>query len=147
MFPRPLTPALILAAALALLVGCSRRLKIADSAYAGPRIELRSPGSTAGGGPRDQVGRVAGGRKHVLAVLSPSSGWTVVFDREQRFFDRTDLYLTLRRPNPAELQTQAIVVQEIATTADASIPARVYARVLDFAQTASNQPYELAVRE
>ncbi|MFN0131234.1 MAG: hypothetical protein ACKVW3_01680 [Phycisphaerales bacterium] len=132
----------IAAALVALAAGCSSsRPKIADSAYAGPRIELRTPARASSGA----VAVERGGRKHVVIVLAPSSGWAVGFDREDRAFDRTDIYITLRRPNPAELQTQAIVTQEIATPADATRPARVYARVLDFDAPARSQPYELAV--
>ncbi len=99
----------------AILGGCASgdRVSISDSAYQGPEITR----STAAG-------------KHTLILTAPSGGWSFRVDRAERKLDSTRLFATARRPNPAYMQTQALVTHEVTTEVAADQPITVFARVL-----------------
>ena len=68
--------------------------------------------------------------KHTLILTAPSGGWSFRVDRAERKLDSTRLFATARRPNPAYMQTQALVTHEVTTEVAADQPITVFARVL-----------------
>jgi hypothetical protein len=80
--------------------------------------------------------------QHRVLLSAPSGGWGLRLDQTIRRFDHTDVFITLVRPNPAYMQTQAVVSQEVGTGVDpASGPIRVYARILAHDAIPGSQPY------
>ncbi|MEX2219558.1 MAG: hypothetical protein WD749_12465 [Phycisphaerales bacterium] len=79
--------------------------------YAGPPVAVDSSGP-----------------QHILIFTAPTGGWAVQLDQTVRDLDRTRVYVTTRRPNPAFQQTQALVDHRIATTVPPETPIEVYIR-------------------
>lgn len=69
---------------------------------------------------------------HIIVVEAPSGGWLVTLDGVYEAFGRRDAYITIQRPNPLGMHTQAIVEQHVATFVPTSTPIRVLARVVDY---------------
>ena len=100
-----------------LLTGCSKELKINPEAYRGPA--LTSEAETG---------------KHLVVATLPSPGWQVEIDATRETADGTDVYITLRRPNPAGVYTQQLVTQRVLTTVDAGEAITVLARIADYSE-------------
>lgn len=110
----------------AAVTGCASgdRVSISDSAYQGPEIT-----------------RSAAAAKHTLILTAPSGGWSFTVDRTERTLDSTRVFATARRPNPAYMQTQALVSHEVTTGVAADRPITVYVRILEHDQgTGAYQP-------
>ena len=118
---------LILAAGLG---GCSRGVRTEPGAFEGPEIGLT------------QVDAI-----RVVTADAPSSGWAVSHDQTRDRLDAQEVFVTLRRPNPAYLYGQAIVRHQIITPVRADYPIRVFGRVVDFDDEKSGAPYRLAVED
>jgi hypothetical protein len=65
-------------------------------------------------------------------------------DQSRREFESTQVFMTVVQPNPAYMQTQALVTHEVATGVAADRPIAVYARVLRHDEEAG--PYVLVRR-
>jgi hypothetical protein len=100
------------------LAGCSSGLKVAPEAYRGPVL----------------TGGAASG-VHLIVAELPSPGWSVEIDATRESADRTDVYLTLRRPNPAAVYPQQAVSQRAVTRVDEAEPLGIVARVVDYGST------------
>jgi hypothetical protein len=118
----------VCAAVFTALAGCSRDLKINPEGYRGPRLS-----------------RAADGGKHLVVAELPSPGWAVELDATRQRADGTDVFVTLRRPNPAGVYTQQVVTQRMITRVDASEPLGILARVVEYAEE-SDKAYRLADR-
>ncbi len=103
--------------------------RITDGAYEGPPLSI------------DQTGRTA-----VVVMEAPTPGWSVTVDRSSEARDHWQAFVTIRRPNPAYMYAQMIVKQNLLTTVESRRPLRVYARVLEFADQATDGEYREAVR-
>lgn len=114
-------------ALLSLLCSCSGSVRFpskTSEAYGGPPLALASTPP-----------------QHRVILTAPSAGWSFLMDQSRRAFDHTDVFLTIIRPNPAYMHTQAQVHQEAATDIDPSEPVVIYARVLAHDAKAGDQAY------
>lgn len=104
-------------AALLVLEGCAsgnRPPRAKDSGYAGPPISVEESGS-----------------QHIVVLTAPTAGWSFSLDEVRDRMGGKDVFVTVRRPNPAYLHAQAEVVQNLGTEVASNVPLEVYARVLD----------------
>ena len=81
-------------------------------------------------GPPLSVGQV--GDEHLVVLTAPTAGWTFSLDEVRSRMGGKDVFVTVRRPNPAYLHPQAVVEQNLGTRVPLSDPIDVYARVLDY---------------
>lgn len=72
------------------------------------------------------------GLEHVLVALLPNPGYRFTLDWTGESFNRRDLFVTFRRPNPAVMYPQVIVEQRLATGVKSQVPIAAYARLIDF---------------
>lgn len=119
------------AASLAIVLGgsgCAGRSAVQDSApYAGPPIEIDSAGPT-----------------HHVVMHAPTSGWAFTLDRVDEVRGGREAFVTIRRPNPAMIYSQAIVEQRIGTGVPATTTLRVLARVQEFTDAPASGAYRQA---
>src|SRR5262249_14283176 len=83
--------------------------------------------------------------QHVVVMTAPTSGWGFGLDRTRREFGRIDVFVTATGPDPAVIQSQALVRHEVGSTVPTSNAIDVYARVLSHGEKASDQPYRLVL--
>ena len=100
------------------LVGCGSDGMIAPERYSGPALVAQ---------PLD--------RQHLLVATTPGSGWEVEIDQTRKTADNTEVYVTLRRPNPAAAYAAGPVEQRVLTRVPADQPLGILARVLDYGTT------------
>ncbi len=109
-------------------VGCASQAAPPDVSadrYAGPPIHLA----------QDPSGQI-------IVVESPSGGWAITLDGVYDAFQRRDAFITVMRPNPLGMHTQAVVEQRIATFVPSNIQLRVLARVVPYTvKIDPDQPY------
>ena len=99
------------------VAGCGGSdLKVAPEAYRGPGI---------GHQPLDAT--------HLILAETPGAGWGVEIDATRKTADGTEIYVTLRRPNPVAAYALEPVKQRVLTRVSAEQPIRILARVLDYA--------------
>lgn len=85
---------------------------------------------------------------HEVIFTAPSPGWTISLDRSLDRFERRELFVTIRRPNPAYAYAQVVVEQRLATNAPSTTQTALYARVIDFTAEAKHVTYEeVAIEE
>jgi hypothetical protein len=85
--------------------------------------------------------------EHVAVFSSPSPGYQATFTRMMDGPGRKEVFVTLRKPNPAVVYAQVVVEQRVATPAPSKWPVWVYARLLPFdAKDTSDAPFGLAAR-
>lgn len=132
LFPgaRAATAALCALACTIQLVGCASQAAPPDVAadrYAGPPIHLEEDSSG-----------------HIIVVESPSGGWSITLDGVYEAFQRRDAFITIMRPNPLGMHTQAVVEQRLATFVPTNVPLRVVARVLPYSvKIEDDKPYSV----
>ena len=127
---RPLHARIALVALLgvSLQIGCWARQSVNPEVrgrYHGPPLVL-TPG-TAG---------------HDVVFTAPTPGWSISLDRSVERFERREIFVTLRRPNPAYSYAQVTVEQRLATGAPTSTTVALFARVIAFEAHAKHVPYE-----
>ncbi len=92
-------------------------------------------------GPEVEVGR--SGDMHAVRVTVPTGGWTLEGDRVELGHRSGSAYLTLRRPDPDRMQTQALEELDVVLGVPAGQGLAVYMRVVDPEQPAEGAPYRL----
>ena len=103
--------------------GCGSDLRVNPEAYRGPSLEKESLDSV-----------------HVLIAEVPGAGWQVDIDETRRTADNTEVYVTLRRPNPAAAYPADPVSQRVVTRVPIDRPIGILARVMSYADH-ENRPY------
>jgi len=95
--------------------GCASgdRITIGTQLYDGPPIELTTTG-----------------QQQIVKLTAPTGGWTFRLDTTRPQLDHTEVFVTAVRPDPAFMQTQALVTHELATGIAPGRPVRVYGRTL-----------------
>ena len=83
--------------------------------------------------------------QHVVVLTAPTSGWQFTLDATRQIYQRTNVFVTLVRPNPAWIFTEAQVEQEAATAVDPAQSIQVYARVLPYGTEPGTQSYKPAL--
>lgn len=96
--------------------GCGSDLKVNPEAFRGPMLSHTTAGDA-----------------YMLVAEMPSPGWAVEIDATRPTAERSDIYVTLRRPNPAAVYTQQIVTQRVLTRVGTERPLGILARVVGFA--------------
>jgi len=99
-----------------------------DVGYTGPPLDLKV---------------VAG--EHVVVLTAPTAGWTFSLDEIRPRMGGTNAFVTIRRPNPAYLVTQAQVEQNLGTGVSTAESIDVYARLLDYDDKGKSLNYYFAV--
>ncbi|MDX9912833.1 MAG: hypothetical protein RBS39_13495 [Phycisphaerales bacterium] len=129
---------------LALVAGCSSSPRVEPIVSGGGPVTGSTRGEIASHyeGPPIRVEGVAGAQQ--VIVEAPSPGWAVTLDDVRPGSVRSEVRVTITRPNPQFLYPQMVVTQRIATGLDAGAPALVGVRVLDFAQSGHEVPYVAA---
>jgi len=84
------------------------------------------------------------GPNHIIALTAPSSGWGIAFDQSHLHFDYAEVFITVTRPDPALMHTQAQVIQHLDTSVATERPLEVWAKVEDFGSK-THAPYAKAV--
>lgn len=85
------------------------------------------------------------GPEHVLVAHLPNPGFRFTLDATRERFNRRDVFVTLRRPNPTVLYPQIVVDQRLSTTVKPETPITVYARLVEFDDPNSTVPHALAI--
>lgn len=119
-------PALLAGALLsgAFLAGCHSGPEIADNdPYRGPDLRVDSS--------RDQ---------HQIVMTAPTGGWTITRELARQDASGFEVFVTITRPNPRFVQTQAITEQRLATGVSSREAMTVYARQVEFDETPAG-PY------
>ena len=113
------------------LGGCggSNLPSITEGNYEGPPLSI------------DQSGRAA-----VVFMEAPTPAWGLTLHRTSQARDHWQAFVTVRRPDPSYMYAQMIVRQNLLTTVESRQPLRVYARILDFADQATDGEYREAAR-
>ncbi|MEL6328065.1 MAG: hypothetical protein AAFR38_00240 [Planctomycetota bacterium] len=95
-----------------LLAACSPKWEIAEAPYEGPPLGLAQREGN-----------------HAVVLQAPSAGWNLRIDRERRQDDLHEIFVTVRRPDPAffhaQVETQQIALSNVQSSNPASLVARV----------------------
>ena len=68
---------------------------------------------------------------HVATFTTPSGGWGVKLDHTEEAVGHTNAFVTLTRPDPDQMVTQAIVEQSVSLNVALDATVHVYARIVD----------------
>lgn len=79
--------------------------------------------------------------KHLLVMQAPSPGWSVRLDRTERTEQGKRVYITIRKPDPAYLYTQQIVLMRTLTSVSTDSNIEIAGRLLDFDESTKNKGY------
>lgn len=79
--------------------------------------------------------------RHVVAVRAPSGGWSLHIDKDERTPLGRRVFVTIRRPDPAFMHTQALVDHNAITDVPVSTPVEIVARVLDHNEDPRHRVY------
>jgi hypothetical protein len=99
-----------------------------DAAWNGPEIWLEST------------------PQWTVVAKAPTGGWTVTLDQLMEQRGRTEVFVTLKRPNPTFLVTAAEVEQRVITPHKNNIPVWVYARIQNFKGEPKDGSFSLAAK-
>lgn len=69
--------------------------------------------------------------RHLVVMQVPTGGWTLGVDNTEVTPDGRRVHLTVRRPDPAFMHTQAFVELRVLTDVPLDTPIELVARVLD----------------
>ncbi len=130
--PRRIALTLAAATGLSFIAGCfgSVRGPVIDAtSYDGPAITIDSSQ-----------------REHIAAITAPTGGWRCTLDQVRDAYRAQRVFITLRRPNPALYNTQALVEQRIGTTVPRDKNVEVFARVIAFDDLSPETPYRAATK-
>lgn len=111
----------------AVSTGCAARPTVVDASarpYDGPPIRLEH--STRG---------------HRAVIEAPTAGWSLELDSVADAPGRTDVFVTIRRPDPGFAYSQAVVTQRLATGVRPAENVRLLARVLAHDASGRGVPY------
>lgn len=78
-----------------------------------------------------------GERTHIATFTMPTGGWGLKFDRSRERFDAHQVFVSLRRPDPNEVTSQAVVDQSVDTRVRHAHDVEVYARIVGDEQPGS----------
>lgn len=76
----------------------------------------------------------------------PIGGWRVMLDQVMEQRGHTEVFITLRPPNPSFIVTPSPVQQRVATPIRQNVVLWVYARQQNWAGTPSSGPFSLAAK-
>ena len=106
----------LLAAAVLAVTGCSSKL-----------THIMEPGDFAGPSMRMDSTSVV----HVATFTTPSGGWGVRLDHTEEDVGHTNAFVTLTRPDPDQMVTQALVDQSVSLNVALDATVHVYARIVE----------------
>ena len=124
--------ALCLGALPCLEIGCGggKALPVVSvDPYVGPPVSLDGSGET-----------------YTVIARTPTPGWVATLDRVVEQYRRKDIYVTLRRPNPAYYYAQNQVDQQLGTSVLSADAVTLYVRILDHDEPTGNQTYDKATQ-
>jgi hypothetical protein len=105
--------------AASLLAACSasgpRPPRGNETGYSGPSISINTAAA-----------------EYVVVLKAPTAGWSFSLDEVRDRMGGKNVFVTVRRPNPAYLHAQAEVEQNLGTRVSSSESITVFARVLEY---------------
>lgn len=119
-----------LAAAASFLCGCSTSQRSGPAATTSPSM----PG----------IGLDSSGESHIIVFTAPTGGWSFSADRAEDVQGQSNVFVTMRRPNPRFVYPQMLVEHRIATQTPGSDRISVFARILEHDEPAGRGGYSLA---
>lgn len=125
-----------------LTTGCSllpwgnNKVTITAPDPAVPPIRLDQSGGTGGVG-----GAGGSGGRHLLIMQVPTGGWSFTIDKAEITPEGRRIFVTVRRPDPAFMHTQAFVELRALSEVPADTPVEIVARVLDRHQKTDSRVY------
>lgn len=111
-------------------------------AACGSSAEVLEPSPGAFAGPPLRAEILAG--EHVVVATLPTPGYEFTLDGTREAFQSEDVFVTLRRPNPAVLYPQVLVDLRLSTGVPRRRSVRVYARQLDYTAR-EGEPFKQAL--
>ena len=78
---------------------------------------------------------------YLLVAQVPTPGWEIELDATRLGADRTDIFVTLRRPNPVAAYPSNAVTQRVLTRVSTDHPLGILARVMPFGSE-EDRPYQ-----
>jgi hypothetical protein len=82
--------------------------------------------------------------EHVVAIVVPSGGWELLGENIDREFRDNRVYVTLVRPDPEMMHTQARMSFNVTTGVRADEPLAVYVRIVDHGAEPNDARFVLA---
>ena len=82
--------------------------------------------------------------QHALSIVVPTGGWEVQGERVFRYSMDNRIFLTLVRPDPAEMQSQSLVQFDVTPGVKIDEPLAVYVRVVEHDSDPDDSPFALA---
>jgi hypothetical protein len=101
--------------------------------------EVRIDTITPWTGPSVELREMQGER--IVVFTASSGGWAARFDRARPAHNETHVFVTLTRPDPSRMVTQALTEHAVKTSVDAGEPLTVYARIDDRDEATPTSPY------
>lgn len=103
----------VVAGVAAVLGGCGGRGPVPGAEpYAGPALSIDTTRAT-----------------YTIVLEAPTPGWTMETVATRQLFERREVYVLLRRPNPVYLYPQVVVTQHLGTDVRTDMPMDLYAAV------------------
>ena len=72
------------------------------------------------------------GKRHQVLIEAPSPGWVPSLDQSRADFRTMNVYVSLRKPNPAYMYPQVMTTLRVATDVPKDRAITVYMRTLEF---------------
>jgi len=104
-------------------VGCGSELKVNPEAYRGPGLSYETADAA-----------------YMLVAQTPTPGWEVELDAMRPGPDSTDVYVTLRQPNPVAGYRIDPMTQRVLTRVATDRPLGIIARVMPYGSD-EDRPY------
>lgn len=82
---------------------------------------------------------------HTLKLTAPTGGWTFQLDETREDYGHRKVLVSVRRPNPSFMVSQALTEHHLMLPVPANVPIRVYARVLPHDAEKSERAWAFAV--
>lgn len=131
----PATRTLIaLIAAAACLGGCS------SSQRTGPSPTVPAHSASTG------IALDSTGEHHVITFTAPSGGWSFSADRAEEVQGLSNVYVTMRKPNPRFIYPQMLIEHRISTQTASSEPVAIFTRTLEHDEPAGRGGYSQAAQ-
>lgn len=106
------------------IFGCGSELKINPETYRGPSLSHETAESA-----------------YLLVAQTPTPGWEIELDATRPGPDATDVFVTLRQPNPVAAYPDGAVTQRVLTRVATDRPLGIVARVMPYGSE-EERPYK-----
>ena len=81
---------------------------------------------------------------HIVTFSAPTGGWSAQFNRSEKRFDNTRIFITLIKPPPGSMVTQGFTTLTVETNVAATESIEIFVQTLVFGAPNQSQPYHPA---